>query len=171
VVKTQVRTILIGTLLAFIPVGTWLGIGFLRPINFSPYLFLPLVLFPLSIGYTILRFRFLRTDDLVKRGATYLLLTAFVMLGYAVIVTGCGRLAFQCGTAFQQSLSGGRSDLPHRRPAWSRSAHACKPQWTQSFSAARAFLKSNWKISPVNLPARWTSTPLALSCATRSPPP
>jgi signal transduction histidine kinase len=92
VVKTQVRTILIGTLLAFIPVGSWLGIGFLRPINFSPYLFLPLVLFPLSIGYTILRFRFLRTDDLVKRGATYLLLTAFVMLGYAVIAAAVGLL-------------------------------------------------------------------------------
>ncbi len=90
VVKTQSRTILIGALVAFVPLGVWLGLGALRPLNFSPYLFLPLAFFPLTIGYTILRFRFLRTDDFVRRGLMYFILTALVMGGYALLVTGIG---------------------------------------------------------------------------------
>jgi len=90
VVKTQSRTILLGTLFAFVPLSIWLIVGFIRPSNFSPYLFLPLAFFPLVIGYTILRFRFLRTDDLVRRGLTYALLTVFVMAGYALLTAGAG---------------------------------------------------------------------------------
>lgn len=92
VIKTQSRTILFGALAAFFPVGIWLGYGFIGPRNFSPYLFLPLILFPLSIGYTILRFRFLRTDDLVRRGVTYFILTLLVALGYAAVAAGVALL-------------------------------------------------------------------------------
>ncbi len=90
VIKTQSRTILIGTIFAFVPMGIWLAAGFISPINFSPYLFLPLALFPLVIGYTILRFRFLRTDDLVRRTVMYVLLTAFVTIGYGLVASGAG---------------------------------------------------------------------------------
>lgn len=90
VVKTQSRTILIGTVFAFVPLSVWLGIGFIRPTNFSPYLFLPLAIFPLAIGYTILRFRFLRTDDIVRRSFMYVLLTVMVVFGYALIVASAG---------------------------------------------------------------------------------
>ncbi len=86
VVKTQSRTILVGALFAFIPLSIWLFIGFFRPANFSPYLFLPLAIFPLAIGYTILRFRFLRTDDIVRRGLMYVLLTVLVVVGYGLLV-------------------------------------------------------------------------------------
>ena len=92
VVKTQARAILIGTLFAFVPVFIWLGISFNKPAIFSPYLFLSLELFTVVIGYTILRFRFLRTDDIVRRGFMYALLTVVVMLGYALLVTGVGLL-------------------------------------------------------------------------------
>ncbi|NJN80374.1 MAG: GAF domain-containing protein [Anaerolineales bacterium] len=92
VIKTQARTILFGALLAFVPVGIWLGASFLSPINFSPYLFLPTLMFPLAIGYTILRFRFLRTDELIRRGVMYALLTILVSLGYALVVAGAGLL-------------------------------------------------------------------------------
>ncbi|MCE9646597.1 MAG: GAF domain-containing protein [Chloroflexi bacterium] len=89
VVKTQSRAILIGAIVSFVPISLWLGlVFFLAPINFSPYLFLPLAIFPLVIGYTILRFRFLRTDDIVRRGVMYFLLTLAVMGGYALLVTG-----------------------------------------------------------------------------------
>ncbi len=88
VVKTQSRAILIGAIISFVPMSVWLGIVFFAPINFSPYLFLPLAVFPLVIGYTILRFRFLRTDDIVRRGVMYFVLTLFVMSGYALLVTG-----------------------------------------------------------------------------------
>lgn len=92
VIKTQARTILLGALIAFAPVGIWLAAGFLGPVNFSPYLFLPLIFFPLAIGYTILRFRFLRTDELVRRGVMYILLSILVTLGYALVVVGAGLL-------------------------------------------------------------------------------
>jgi signal transduction histidine kinase len=92
VIKTQSRTILLGAMLSFVPVGVWLGVGFLGPVNFSPYLFLPLALFPITIGYTILRFRFLRTDELTRRGVMYVLLSFLVALGYALIVAGAGLL-------------------------------------------------------------------------------
>lgn len=93
VIKTQSRIILIGTTLSFLPIGVWLVMGFIRPTNFSPYLFLPLALFPMTIGYTILRFRFLRTDELVRRGVMYALLTVLVTIGYALIITGAGVIA------------------------------------------------------------------------------
>ncbi|HNN12416.1 MAG TPA: GAF domain-containing protein [Anaerolineales bacterium] len=90
VIKTQSRTILIGTTIAFAPLAIWLTFGFFRPTNFSPYLFLPLAFFPLVIGYTILRFRFLRTDDIVRRGFSYALLTILIAIGYALVVAGSG---------------------------------------------------------------------------------
>ncbi|MFN3491325.1 MAG: GAF domain-containing protein, partial [Anaerolineales bacterium] len=92
VIKTQARTILFGALIAFVPVGIWLAAGVLGSINFSPYLFLPLIIFPLAIGYTILRFRFLRTDELVRRAVMYLLLSALITLGYSLLVVGVGLL-------------------------------------------------------------------------------
>ena len=92
VVKTQSRTILVGTLFAFVPLSIWLGLGFSRPTNFSPYLFLPLAFFPLVIGYTILRFRFLRTDDVVRRGFMYVLLTVLVVSGYGLLLLGLSLL-------------------------------------------------------------------------------
>lgn len=95
VVKTQSRTILVGTLIAFVPLSIWLALGTLRPTNFSPYLFLPLALFPLVIGYTILRFRFLRTDDIMRQGLAYVLLTVLVVGGYSLIVLG---LSFSIGS-------------------------------------------------------------------------
>ncbi|MBI5962972.1 MAG: GAF domain-containing protein [Chloroflexi bacterium] len=90
VVKTQARATLIGAVLSFIPLSIWLALGAVLALNFSPYLFLPIVIFPAVIGYNILRFKFLRTDDLVRRGFMYILLTAFVIGGYALIVAGFG---------------------------------------------------------------------------------
>jgi signal transduction histidine kinase len=94
VVKTQSRTIMIGTLFAFVPLVTWLGLGAFRPTNFSPYLFLPLAFFPLVIGYTILRFRFLRTDEVARHGLMYILLTVLVASGYGLVLFGMNLLMF-----------------------------------------------------------------------------
>ena len=88
VVKTQSRATLVGALMSFIPLSIWLVLGGILALNFSPYLFLPIVIFPAVIGYNIMRFKFLRTDDLVRRGFMYIILTIFVMGGYALIVTG-----------------------------------------------------------------------------------
>jgi signal transduction histidine kinase len=85
VVKTQARAILWGVLLSLGPIGIWLFAGSFFSIGFSPYLFLFMIILPVVIGYTILRFRFLRTDELVRRSVMYTFLTVFVTLGYALL--------------------------------------------------------------------------------------
>lgn len=88
VVKAQARMILTGILFAFGPIVLWFLITPLHLFAFTPYLFLPMVFFPLTFGYTILRFRFLRADDWVRQGVIYLLLSIFIIGGYALLVAG-----------------------------------------------------------------------------------
>ena len=88
VIKAQARMILTGTVFALGPLTIWLLATFFRPINFSPYLLIPIIFFPLTLGYTILRFRFLRTDDWVRQGVIYVLLTVLIVGGYALLVSG-----------------------------------------------------------------------------------
>jgi signal transduction histidine kinase/putative methionine-R-sulfoxide reductase with GAF domain len=88
VVKAQSRMILTGALIAFGPMTIWFITTPFNLFKFSPYLLLPVVFFPLTLGYTILRFRFLRTDDWVRQGIVYLLLSVFIIVGYGLLVTG-----------------------------------------------------------------------------------
>jgi len=98
VVKNQARTILIGALVAFGPVVFWLLYSSLKikidpggdPTTFNPFLFVPLVFFPLANGYVILRFRLLRTDYWFRQGIVYSLLTVFVIAAYGLLVSGLG---------------------------------------------------------------------------------
>ena len=88
VVKTQARFILTGTLVAFTPITVWLLTSPYNLFSFKSYLFFPIILFPFTIGYAILRFRFLRTDDWVRQGILYLLLSILIVGGYALLVSG-----------------------------------------------------------------------------------
>ena len=92
VVKSQARMIIAGTIVAFGPGTIWLLTSPLNIFEFTPYLFLPIVLFPLTLGYTILRFRLLRADDWVRQGVIYFLLSVFIVGGYALLVTGLGMI-------------------------------------------------------------------------------
>lgn len=96
VVKSQARTILFGTVVAFGPSVAWLlGISIYRAFNpdapvqgFNPLLLLFMVAFPLANGYVILRFRLLRTDFWVRQGAVYSILAIFVIAAYGLFVVG-----------------------------------------------------------------------------------
>ena len=95
VVKNQARTILYGSLLAFGPIVFWLLYSSLmniiddsKVIVFSPYLFLPTILFPLVNGYVILRFRLLQTDYWLRQGIVYTTLTILLVSAYALLVSG-----------------------------------------------------------------------------------
>jgi len=96
VVKSQARTILIGALVAFGPAVVWLLYSSVRRLidpstetpPFNPYLFVPLIAFPLANGYVIQRFRLLRTDTWVRQGMVYALLTILTVAGYALLVSG-----------------------------------------------------------------------------------
>jgi len=88
VVQSQARNTLIGALFAFAPLVVYLTLGNIFGITFNPILFLFAVIFPAVMGYNIMRFRFLRIDDLVRRGVMYFFLSALVTVGYAVVTAG-----------------------------------------------------------------------------------
>ncbi|MBL8062896.1 MAG: GAF domain-containing protein [Anaerolineales bacterium] len=90
VVKLQARSTLIGALIAFAPLTIFLTLGAVFDLPFSPWLFLPVVVFPAIMGYNIMRFRFLRSDDLARRGVMYALLSVLVIVGYSLVITGLG---------------------------------------------------------------------------------
>ena len=90
VVKSQARTILFGAVIGFSLLVVWMLNAFLGLFEFpfSTTLFLPLAIFPASIGYTILRFRLIQTDTWMRQSLIYALLTVFVVGGIGIIVTG-----------------------------------------------------------------------------------
>ncbi|HJR81376.1 MAG TPA: GAF domain-containing protein [Anaerolineales bacterium] len=115
VVKSQARTILLGAVLAFGPIVSWLlysswrnvGGGSTEAVPFNPYLFVPFILFPLANGYVILRFRLLRTDYWVRQGMVYFLLTVLAVAAYGLLVTGIGLITTNFVSANNPYLIGG----------------------------------------------------------------
>ncbi|MBK8984559.1 MAG: GAF domain-containing protein [Chloroflexi bacterium] len=90
-VRQQARIILLGAVLGLMPILVtlvWLATrqGWQR---FNPSVFLPpVVLFPLAIAYTIVRFRLLDVNRVVRRGLTYLLLAIIVVGAVLLIISG-----------------------------------------------------------------------------------
>jgi len=88
VVKSQARVVLIGILFSLGPMGIWLVLYPFGLVPFSPYLFFFVILFPLTIGYTILRYRLVRTDIWLRQGLIYSILSILAIGGYALLVAG-----------------------------------------------------------------------------------
>jgi serine phosphatase RsbU (regulator of sigma subunit) len=88
IARQQIRIILWGSLVAFIPIGIWLiapVFGSLIPWN--PLIFLPgLLFFPLSVGIAIVRYRMWDIDLLINRTLVYGVLTLLLSLIYIVII-------------------------------------------------------------------------------------
>lgn len=88
VVRGQARVVLFGILLSLGPIGIWLILYPFGLVSFSPYMFFFIILFPLTIGYMILRYRLVRTDTWIRQGVVYAILTVFAVIGYALLVSG-----------------------------------------------------------------------------------
>ena len=87
--RQQGRIILWGALISFLPIATWFIVTVNRPsVEFSAYILLPLIFFPLTVAYAILRYRLLNTDYIFSRFIMYALLSAIGVGGYALIVSG-----------------------------------------------------------------------------------
>ncbi len=96
VARQQARTILVGALVGFLPITSWLFLS--SPLvsmvlgnpfsftNFNPiFFFVWLIVFPATTGYTVLRYRLLRTDYLLGRGVLYFLLSILAIGGYVLL--------------------------------------------------------------------------------------
>jgi signal transduction histidine kinase len=88
VVREQARLILLGGLLSFAPLFVGMLLNWLFGFSFTPYLILPLVLFPVMTGYAIVRYRLPDVDYLLSRGLAYILLSILAVSGYALLVAG-----------------------------------------------------------------------------------
>lgn len=91
--REQVRWISLAFLISFLPLGVWwLAVSLGAAWQFSAYLFIPLLFYPVVAGYTIQRYQMVRADLIISAGLQYGLLAAVVMLGYAFLTTGLGLL-------------------------------------------------------------------------------
>jgi len=89
-IRQQSRIILLGAALAFLPLVPWLLLNVLgRPVPFlTPLYAPPLILFPLSIAYAILRYRLLDVDRILSRGLAYGALTFLIVAAYFALING-----------------------------------------------------------------------------------
>ncbi len=87
--QEQVRLVALAALISFSPIGLWLisaslGLAW----AFSPYLLIPLLIFPILAGYSVQRYRMLQADLVLSLGVRYGLMALLVAVGYALIVSG-----------------------------------------------------------------------------------
>jgi hypothetical protein len=87
-VRRQARIVLLGSVLAFVPIAGWLAttaLGATFPVD-APLLLAPLILFPLSVAIAIFRYRLLEVDHVVNRAILYGTLTAVLAGLYSIAI-------------------------------------------------------------------------------------
>jgi signal transduction histidine kinase/uncharacterized protein YigA (DUF484 family) len=93
-VREQSRLILWGYGVAFSPLVAWFVWNRVTTgLQLSPLLLMPISAFPIFLTYTILRYRTLRSNALLKRGIIYGSLLVFIAGSYALLVAGLSVLA------------------------------------------------------------------------------
>ncbi|MEM7118491.1 MAG: GAF domain-containing protein [Chloroflexota bacterium] len=104
VVRQQGRIILLGAIAGFLPVLVFLIVASTRiptPIWFGPSVFIPpIIIYPLAIGYTIMRYGLLNIDVVLRRTLTYVLLTVLLV---GVFSLGLSLITYSVGPEFVRS--------------------------------------------------------------------
>lgn len=90
-VRQQARIILGGSLLAFtplvfffIPASQMIDVAWLPSAFYLP----PLVVYPLAIAYTIIRYRLLDVDQVMRRTLSYVLMTGLLLVAFVLVAIG-----------------------------------------------------------------------------------
>lgn len=88
--KEQLKIVLAGALIAFLPLLMWFLIAWLLPgkMLFSAYWLLPMIVFPAALGYAIQRYHMMQLDTIISRSVLYGILAIMVVGGYALLVAG-----------------------------------------------------------------------------------
>ena len=94
IVRRQARLVLVGSVIAFLPVMLWLVVPlFGVAVDFDPAVFLPpLLVFPIAVGLAILRYRLWEVDTIVNHAFVYGLLTAVLAGVFAAMIAFTQRL-------------------------------------------------------------------------------
>ncbi len=87
-IRQQSRIIIFGVLIAFLPAAIYLGqLAFGILTHFRAWLiFIPLIVFPLSITYAVLRYRLLDVDRFFSRALAYLLTIGAAFLAFYLLL-------------------------------------------------------------------------------------
>ncbi len=89
VVREQAKSILLGTVFAFIWICGWFFTTIINShIGFSAILLLPVIIFPIMTGITILRYRLLSTEYVINRSILYIIMAGVTIIGYGLLVSG-----------------------------------------------------------------------------------
>jgi signal transduction histidine kinase len=88
VAREQARLVLWGGFFSFAPLLGVLLFSSLVKFVYQPVWLFPLIIFPFFSGYAILRYRQPDVDLIFSRGITYLILSALIVGGYALLVAG-----------------------------------------------------------------------------------
>lgn len=89
ITKQQARIAFVGSIVGFVFVVVLFGDRlFIQGIRYDPYLFLPLIVFPLSISYASLRYQLYAVEQVVQQGLVYSILSVLSIVGYVLLVSG-----------------------------------------------------------------------------------
>ena len=97
VARQQLKWVVWGSVLAIAPFTLLYGIGYIvgeSAGQFTQVAVLPLILIPLSLGYSVVRYRLMDVELVVRRTAVYAATTLAIALGIGVIVYFIGFYAF-----------------------------------------------------------------------------
>ena len=90
-VRQQARIILVGSLLAFtplilffVPASQMVDVAWLPSAFYLP----PLVVYPLAIAYTIIRYRLLDVDQVMRRSVSYVVMTGLLLAAFVLVTVG-----------------------------------------------------------------------------------
>jgi PAS domain S-box-containing protein len=104
VVRQQMKWVIWGSLLAVTPLTLLYGIAFLLGAQTDPSLtdaaVLPLILIPLSFGYSVVRYRLMDVELVVRRVFVYVLTTLAIALMVGAVVYVAGLYAFGSDPGF-----------------------------------------------------------------------
>ena len=92
--KRQIKMLLWGTTMGLTPFLIF-GVLFVSVFHNTDYLFLgvfPMALIPFSFGYSIVRYRLMDIDVIIKRSLVYTVLTGFLLGVYILLVNVAGEL-------------------------------------------------------------------------------
>lgn len=104
VVRSQARLIVAATLLGFAPLVAWWASSALGARAFTPYMVIPTALLPITLAYTMLRFRVGGAAQVMQQSAIYVLLSLLILGAYGLMVAGFS-LIF-------------RTAMPAAKPLW-----------------------------------------------------
>ena len=103
VARQQLKWVVWGFVLAIVPFMMFYGTGFILGKDTGGSLtelaFLPLVLIPLSLGYSVVRYRLMDVELVVRRTAVYAATTLAIALGIGAVVYFAGLYALNGGVA------------------------------------------------------------------------